>query len=97
MQGYKGRTEWDKEIAALTKKQDPDHPLSKNEAIRLLSLTDRLIGWHDRDGEIADLKKALKAIQEWLLDNGPVVDDGITHPLFVKANNLAHAALKDTP
>mgnify|MGYP001570416623 CR=1 FL=1 len=40
-----------------------------------------------------ELLAALEAIVEWLCDNGPVVDDGITHPLFVKANNLAHAAI----
>ena len=40
-----------------------------------------------------ELLAALEAIVEWLCDNGPVVDDGITHPLFVKANNLARAAI----
>ena len=42
----------------------------------------------------ADLVEALRAIQGWLLCDGPIKDDGITHPAFVKANNLACAALK---
>lgn len=40
-----------------------------------------------------DLLEAVKAIREWLLFNGPVQDDGITHPAFVKANNLANVAI----
>lgn len=40
-----------------------------------------------------EMYSALVSIREWLLSNGPVKDDGITHPLFVKANNAAHAAI----
>lgn len=37
--------------------------------------------------------EALVSIQEWLMFNGPVKDDGITHPAFIKANNATVAAL----
>lgn len=37
---------------------------------------------------------ALQSVQNWLLANGELKDDGITHPLFIKANNEVAAALK---
>lgn len=47
-----------------------------------------------RDMALAqELAEALKRIQKWLMETSPIVDDGITHPLFVKANNLTAKAL----
>lgn len=40
-----------------------------------------------------ELLDALKKNQEWLLYNGPGWMDGITHPLFVEANNRAFEAI----
>jgi hypothetical protein len=37
--------------------------------------------------------EALKDIRSWLLDSGQLIDDGISHPAFVKANNAANAAI----
>lgn len=37
--------------------------------------------------------EALRDVREWLCDDGPIEDDGITHPLFVKANNTVNAAI----
>lgn len=88
MMGYRGKTEWDEEIAALTKKQSPGHPLSKNEAIRLLSLSDRIIGWHDRDGEVERLKQALTRISDTCQRNG----EAINHQWVI---SVAKEALRD--
>ena len=40
-----------------------------------------------------ELVRTLKLVQRWLLYDGPIEDDGITHPAFVKANNAVSAAL----
>ena len=40
-----------------------------------------------------ELLAACEAVQRWLLDSGPLKDDGMTHPLFIKANNLVSAAI----
>ena len=37
--------------------------------------------------------EALRDIRSWLLDSGQLIDDGISHPAFVKANNSANAAI----
>ena len=37
--------------------------------------------------------EALRDIRSWLLDSGQLIDDGISHPAFVKANNAANAAI----
>ena len=41
----------------------------------------------------AELLKALNLVRKWLCYDGPVKNDGITHPAFVKANNAVLAAI----
>ena len=41
----------------------------------------------------SELLDACQKVQEWLLDKGPLIDDGISHPLFIKANNAVAAAI----
>lgn len=45
-------------------------------------------------GVVKDALDACEKVRKWLLDNGPLVDDGITHPLFIKANNAVDAVLR---
>ncbi len=40
-----------------------------------------------------DLLAACKSVRNWLLDTKQIPDDGISHPLFIKANNLVNAAI----
>ena len=40
-----------------------------------------------------ELLEALETIQKWLLDTKQIPDDGSSHPLFVKSNNLAATAI----
>jgi hypothetical protein len=40
-----------------------------------------------------EMYDALIKIREWLLDDGPIDNDGFWNELFVDANNAAHAAI----
>ncbi len=39
------------------------------------------------------LLEACKSVREWLLDTKQIPDNGISHPAFVKANNLVTAVI----
>lgn len=41
----------------------------------------------------AEMLAALKSIQHWLLQNGPITDDGIWNKRFIEANNLTAAVI----
>jgi hypothetical protein len=65
----------------------PDAPDESASNASLIAMAPALLESHTR------LLEALKEVRVWLLDKGPITDDGIWHPHFVKANNAVHAAL----